>query len=80
MGEIIKHNFLPKDWCVPERCPCLTCPIWLSEKVIPNCACKPCEQRGLRRPEDVICYRTTNGEFSAIDINTGNRIVIVESK
>lgn len=80
MGEVIKHNFLSKDWCVPERCPCLTCPIWLSEKVTPDCACKPCEQRGLRRPEDVICYRTTNGKFSAIDKNTGNRIVIVESK
>ena len=80
MGEVIKHNFLSKDWCVPERCPCLTCPIWLSDKVTPDCACKPCEQRGLRRPEDVICYRTSNGRISATDKNTGKRIVIVESK
>lgn len=75
---MIRHNFITKDWCVPERCPCLTCPIWLSEEIDPVCACKPCDEKGLRRPEDVLCYRTTNGEFKAYDKRTYKRIVIVK--
>ena len=76
MGKIIKHNFRGNEWCVPERCPCITCPIWLSEEVEPDCACKPCEQRGLRQPEDVICYKTSNGQFSAWDKKTNKKIIV----
>ena len=75
MDKIIKHNFLSNDWCVPERCPCLTCEYWLNGD--PKCACKPCEQKGLRQPEKVICYKTSGGEFGKYDVfdyMTGERL------
>lgn len=60
---IIKHNFLSKEWCVEERCPCLTCELWLSETENPKCACKPCNQPGSRTPEKVICWKTSGGRY-----------------
>jgi hypothetical protein len=68
MGEVIKHNFLSNDWCVPERCPCLTCKYFWSEKIDAKCACKPCNQKGLRRPEDVLCYKTSDGKYGYYDL------------
>lgn len=67
MAEIIKHNFLTRDWCTPQRCPCLTCEVWLDDTVKPQCACKPCDTPGLMNPEDVICWKTTGGEISVRD-------------
>jgi len=66
MGKIIHHNFKSKDWCVKERCPCLTCEYWINSN--PKCACKPCQQRGLMAPEDVICYKTSNGKYGYYDL------------
>lgn len=68
MGNIIKLNlkFKSRDWCTAERCPCLTCKYWLHGN--PKCACKPCEQRGLTKPEKVLCYKTSGGEFGKLDV------------
>ena len=50
--------FKGTDWCVPHRCPCLTCELWNSIELEPSCACRPCAQLGLNRPEDVVCWKT----------------------
>jgi len=74
MGKVIKHDFRPqknpswRDRCTPEWCPCLSCEIWLNENLHPECACKPCSVPGLRNPKDVICYKTSNGEFGRMEI------------
>lgn len=49
---------MSNDWCVPWKCPCLTCELWLNDSLEPNCACKPCSVKGLRRPQDVWCWKT----------------------
>lgn len=47
-----------RDWCVEIRCPCLTCELWLNERIDVDCACKPCSQNGLKAPEEVFCWKT----------------------
>lgn len=61
--------FKGSDWCVPHRCPCLTCELWNSKELEPDCACRPCTQHGLQRPEDVCCWKTYE-ELRAFDRNT----------
>ena len=52
--------FKGSDWCVPHRCPCLTCELWNSNEIEPECACLPCKKHGLGRPEDIVCWKTYN--------------------
>lgn len=53
-----ESTFKGTDWCVPHRCPCLTCELWNSKEIEPGCACLPCTKNGLKRPEDIICWKT----------------------
>lgn len=59
-------TFKGSDWCVPHRCPCLTCELWNSTYLEPNCACRPCNQKGLSAPENVVCWKTCD-ELKAFD-------------
>lgn len=75
-GNILKYNFAGKEWCVPWRCPCLTCELWNQEEIKIQCWCAPCEKRGLMCPEDHVCWKTTNGMIPAR--TEDGRIVKVE--
>lgn len=59
ISKILHPVFGGRDWCVPWKCPCLTCELWLNDDIEPDCACKPCSVKGLRQPEDVWCWKTS---------------------
>lgn len=71
-------TFKGSDWCVPHRCPCLTCELWNSAHLEPDCACRPCNQKGLRAPENVVCWKTCD-ELKAFDRKT-QRVIASRKK
>ncbi len=58
IGKILRLSVGSTDWCVPWKCPCLTCELWLNDDIELDCACKPCYVKGLRDPKDVYCWKT----------------------
>lgn len=56
--KILRVDFSGGEWCVPGICPCLTCELWLNDDLDPDCCCLPCRKKGLRRPQDIICWKT----------------------
>lgn len=68
-SKILYVDFSNGDWCIPGKCPCLTCELWLNDDLEPECCCLPCRKKGLRRPRDVFCWET-NEVLRAFDKKT----------